>query len=233
MGGLATGAEVIGRLFGPDVAGVMARLDGATPAPTPVQAEEARYVANAVARRRHEFLVGRACAHDALAAIGHDAGAIGVGAQREPLWPAGVVGTIAHGGDWAGAVVAPVDRARGLGLDIEPVEPPLPPEVEDLVLTAAERRRLPADEPRARLQAKVTFTAKECVHKALYPSTGWFLEHSDVEVDVDQAAGRWNATLGVSYPLEGPPLSGRFEVVGDHLFTAVRVGDGRGLGGGR
>ncbi len=223
MGGLATGAGLIGRLFGPDVTGVMARLDGATPDPTPVQAEEARYIANAVPRRRHEFLIGRDCAHAALAAIGRDDGAIAVGARRQPLWPTGVVGSIAHGGDWAGAVVAPAEQARGLGLDIEPLEPPLPPEVADLVLIDAERRRLPAHPPQARLQAKVTYTAKECVFKALYPSTGWFLEHSDVEIDLDLATGRWNATLGEGFPQDGPPLSGRFEVVGGHLFTAVLV----------
>ncbi len=223
MGGLATGAEVIGRLFGSDVTGVMARLDGATPDPTPIQAEEARYVANAMARRRHEFLVGRACAHAALAAMGCDAGAIAVGAHREPLWPTGVVGSIAHGGDWAGAVVAPAEQARGLGLDIEPVEPSVPPGVEHLVLTAAERGRLPTDEPQARLQAKVTFMAKECVYKALYPSTGWFLEHSDIDIDLDLAAGRWSAALAEQFALDGPPLSGRFEIIDDHLVTAILV----------
>jgi len=201
----------------------MARLDGATPDPTPVHAEEAHLLAKAVPRRRHEFLVGRVCAHAALAAIGRDDGAIAVGVRREPLWPMGVVGSIAHGGNWAGAVVAPAERVRGLGLDIEPSGSPLPPEVEDLVLTDAERRRLPSDGPRARRHAKVAFTAKECVYKALYPSTGWALEHSDVEIDLDLAGGRWTATLGGRFPHGGPGLAGRFEITDDHVFTALLV----------
>jgi len=220
MGSVATGAGLFDRLFGPDVSGVMARLDGAIP--DPQYADEARAVANAVARRRHEFLVGRACAHAALAAIGRDGVPIAVGRRRRPLWPPGVVGSIAHGGHWAAAVVAATGHVAGLGLDIEPLGPPLTAGAEALVLTTAERRRLPPDHAVARRWAKVAFTAKEAVYKALNPSTGWALDHADVDIDIDLAAGRWHATLADGFPLEGGGgLAGRFEVADDHLFTAV------------
>jgi 4'-phosphopantetheinyl transferase EntD len=233
VGRLATGSGLVDHLFGPDVAGVVAHLGGDPPESR--YPEEARAVAGAVARRRHEFLVGRGCAHAALAAIGRDDGPIGVGPGRQPRWPAGVVGSIAHGGDWAGAVVAVAGDVVGLGLDIEPVAPPLSGGVERLVLTAGERHRLPVDPDLARVSAKVAFTAKEAVYKALHPSTGWSLEPADVEIDVDVASGRWHARLHERFPLDGRRLIGRFEVADDHLFTGVvvRAGDGPGRGGGR
>ncbi|HEX3394713.1 MAG TPA: 4'-phosphopantetheinyl transferase superfamily protein [Acidimicrobiales bacterium] len=239
MGRVATGSGLVDRLFGPGVAGVVAHLGGDTPEPR--YPEEALVVAGAVPRRRYEFLVGRACAHAALAAIGRDDAPIGVGPRRQPRWPAGVVGSIAHGGDWAGAVVASAGNTEsawnivGLGLDIEPVAPPLSGDVERLVLTAGERRRLPAEPGPATVAAKVAFTAKEAVYKALHPSTGWSLEPADVEIDVDLASGRWHARLHERFPLDDRRLVGRFEVADHHLFAGVvvRVGDGRGRGGGR
>lgn len=233
MSRLATGSGLVDHLFGPGVAGVVAHLGGDPPEPR--YPEEALVVAGAVPRRRHEFLVGRACAHAGLAAIGRDGAPIGVGPRRQPRWPAGVVGSIAHGGDWAGAVVTVAANTAGLGLDIEPVAPPLSGGVERLVLTAGERHRLPADPDPAKVAAKVAFTAKEAVYKALHPSTGWLLEPVDVEIDVDLAFGRWHARLHERFPLEDRRLIGRFEVADDHLFTGVvvRVGDGQGRGGER
>jgi len=219
MGSVATGGALVDRLFGPSVSGVVTRLDGVIPEAR--YADEARAVASAVVRRRHEFLVGRACAHAALAAIGRDSGPIAVGARRQPVWPPGVVGSIAHGGDWAGAVVTATVGVAGLGLDIEPLGPPLAAGVETLVLTAGERRRLPAGDASARRWAKVAFTAKEAVFKALNPSTGWALDHADVEIDLDLAAARWQATVHERFAMEGLWLTGRFEVVDDHLFTGV------------
>lgn len=216
------GPGIIERLLPPIVSGVLSRLDGSQPGSP--YAEEAGVVATTAPRRRHEFLVGRGCAHDALAALNRDGRAIGVGPRREPLWPDGVVGSIAHGGLWAGAAVAPGGRARGVGLDIEPLEPPLTAGVQHLVLTTAEGSRLPGapgDAGVAVHAAKVIFTAKECVYKALFPSTGWALEFSDVEIDLDLAAGCWRAQLGERFHLEGPDLSGCFEVADGHIFTAL------------
>ena len=233
------GRELLARLIPQSVSGVVAPLADALPGPPPAPAEAA-LVTNAVSRRQREFLAGRACAHAALAAIGCDVEVIGVGPYREPLWPEGVVGSIAHGGDWAGAVVALAGDTAGVGLDIEPLDPPLTPDVERLVLTEAERQRLPADQHQAAVSAKVVFTAKECVYKALFPSTGWRLEFSDVEIELDLAGGRWQGVLDDRFPLAGQSVAGRFEVVADHVFTAVVVaggavtaGGGRGRGGGR
>ena len=51
----------------------------------------------AVQKRKAEFLAGRYCARAALAQLdGSLAVNIGIGANREPLWPPGFVGSITH-----------------------------------------------------------------------------------------------------------------------------------------
>ena len=85
--------------------------------------DEARFVADAVDARRREFALGRSLAHEALRAIGAPAGPIEVGAHREPLWPAGTVGSITHCDGYVGAAVAARGDVRSVGVDAEPAAP--------------------------------------------------------------------------------------------------------------
>jgi 4'-phosphopantetheinyl transferase EntD len=62
----------------------------------PVFPGEEDLVANAVVRRRCEFVTARRCAHQALAKLGHAPAPIRTGPKREPQWPAGLVGSITH-----------------------------------------------------------------------------------------------------------------------------------------
>lgn len=178
--------------------------------------EEVQAVARAVARRQREFLWGRAFARSALGSLGHPPVPIGVGPGRQPLWPAGVVGSIAHGGEWAGAAVARARDAWGIALDIEPLDPPLSAAVEALVHSSDELSSFASPPEMALSSSKVAFCAKECVFKSLYPRTGWSLDFLDATVEVDMAERRFRATLDHKFRLpDGPPgpLEGRFRLV--------------------
>ncbi len=208
---------VLGELFPAGVAAVVMTLGDEPPCSF---AAEREAIAGARPGRRREFLAGRACAHAALGAIGRDGRPIARAATREPLWPAGVVGSIAHAGDLAGAVVAHAAQAWGLGLDIEVLDPPLDAAVERLVLRPGElagRRDL----------AKLAFAVKECVYKALYPRTCWRLDFHDVHVEIDPAAGCYRAVVDPRFRLAGRPLAaldGRFATVGGHVFAGLFMG---------
>ena len=103
-----------------------------------------------------------------------------------PEWPAGVIGSLAHDADFAVAAAARRGRIIGLGVDVEPAEP-LPADVIDMVLSAAELREAAGDGVRRRL----VFVAKEAVYKATHPLDGMWLDFEDIEVRL--AEGR--ATL--------------------------------------
>jgi len=89
-----------------------------------------------------------------------------MGSDRSPLWPPGFVGAISHAKDVAVAVVATVQCASGIGVDIEETNRLEDVEIEPLVADEVERRWI--DGRPARLVT--LFSAKESVFKAFYPS---------------------------------------------------------------
>lgn len=121
----------------------------------------------------------RTVARELLRAFGHVSPVIPKAASGMPVWPAGVVGSLAHDFEVAVAAVAANRDFQSLGIDIEP-EAPLDPDLLDLVATSRERQQIDFDLGRARL----LFVIKEAVYKAVFPLTGEFLEHHDVEVNV-------------------------------------------------
>jgi 4'-phosphopantetheinyl transferase EntD len=68
--------------------------------------EEAMQLDGAVDSRLREFATGRSCARQALAGLGLAPAPILRGAKREPLWPAGIVGSITHCRGYRAAAVA-------------------------------------------------------------------------------------------------------------------------------
>lgn len=168
---------------------------------------EAEAVARAVPKRRTEFARGRACAREALRRAGYGAegaaratGAtpvtqdpgfveIPVGAAREPVWPDGFTGSITHCDGFVAAVAARVGVVRGIGLDGE-VDRPLPDGVAALVIA-------PEEGPGALSDAEqdiVRFSAKESIHKAVFPLTGVWLDFLDAAVELE--AGPKGAGVG-------------------------------------
>jgi 4'-phosphopantetheinyl transferase EntD len=93
-----------------------------------------------------------------------------------PIWPDGIVGSLAHDSTIAVAAVARRCYFLSVGIDIEP-EGDLDPSTLDLVFTAKERRQCPAG-----TNGRLLFCIKEAVYKAVFPLDGVFLDHQDIEV---------------------------------------------------
>jgi len=85
-------------------------------------AEEA-VVRTAGPRRRAEFTVGRRCAREALAGLGLPVAPVLAGRAGEPLWPAGVTGSITHCPGYRACAVARAADVAGIGIDAEPDRP--------------------------------------------------------------------------------------------------------------
>ncbi len=103
-----------------------------------------------------------------------------------PIWPAGVVGSMAHDDRIAVAAVGLRRDLDAVGIDIEPVMP-LPPDMFELIATPQERRAI-AGNP---LGTKLLFVIKEAVYKAAYPLDHKFLDFHDIDIDL---AGRLATT---------------------------------------
>lgn len=77
------------------------------------------WIARSAHNRQAEFFFGRYAARRAIRAVGGPVADVLIGAAREPLWPAGLIGSITHTPDFAAASVLHSADCNGLGIDIE------------------------------------------------------------------------------------------------------------------
>jgi len=191
----------------------------------PLYEEEDALVQGASEKRRRDFVAGRRCARAALARLGIFDFPLLAGADRAPVWPGAVVGSITHtevgAAGYCGAAVAHRRLLAGLGIDAEP-RLPLPVELWPQVLNPDEGRTvLAAEQPG--VQARLVFSAKEAAYKAIYPLRGRFLDFSDVRIRFLPTPGCFLAELaGSAQPsAPGAQLLGRFLMDQELLVTAV------------
>jgi 4'-phosphopantetheinyl transferase EntD len=135
--------------------------------------------ANSVVKVRRASGAARIAARELLARFGHEQRPLPKSDTGAPIWPDGIVGSLAHDSDIAVAAVASRRDFHGVGIDIEPAQP-LDPDLIPLVATNKERQTLDADP----YQGRLLFVIKEAIYKAVHPLDGIFLEHHDVEVDI-------------------------------------------------
>ncbi|WP_306323413.1 MULTISPECIES: 4'-phosphopantetheinyl transferase [unclassified Streptomyces] len=207
------------RLFPAEEAGVRGALDG----------------------RRREYTTVRHLARIAMRELAVPPAAVPPGARREPLWPAGIVGSMTHCAGYRAAALGRADRHAAIGVDAEPHRP-LPPGVLARIASRAEPPRL------ARLAERrpdvhwdcVLFSAKEAVYKAWFALTGSGLAAREADVGFGaegEAFGAFGAEGGAfgvevnavrgggAAVARRPPLamSGRWYVDRGLVFVAVTV----------
>jgi 4'-phosphopantetheinyl transferase EntD len=188
--------------------------------------EEEAVIRQAVDRRRREFATGRSLARRALGALGAPPAPLLPGPRREPLWPAGIVGSITHCQGYRACAVARDAAVRWIGIDAEP-NAPLPDGVLRLVALPEERDWLerlgPAD---GACWDRLLFCAKESVFKAWYPLTRRELGFTEAVIDVDPDGGTFVARLlvdGGALPDGGrlTDFAGRWLAGEGLLITAI------------
>jgi 4'-phosphopantetheinyl transferase EntD len=148
--------------------------------------EEVPATGKMVAARKLEYAHGRTCARAALQLLEVKASAIPTGENREPLWPAGIVGSISHTSTAAAAVAANETRLAGLGLDMETAEP-LSADLVEMICRRDE------DITGDGMQAKLLFSIKEAIYKCIYPGIQAFVDFQEMKVTLDAASQRFVA----------------------------------------
>jgi 4'-phosphopantetheinyl transferase EntD len=135
--------------------------------------------------RLSEFAAARQCARRALADLGEASAPLLVGAGREPLWPAGIAGSITHTAGYSAAVVCRVDTVVSLGVDAERLVEMDRAEWQ-VLFRPTEIAWLDSLAQRDQLaMACALFSAKESYFKCQFPLTRRWLEFQDVELRFD------------------------------------------------
>ncbi|WP_258609692.1 4'-phosphopantetheinyl transferase family protein [Mesorhizobium sp. AR10] len=189
-------------------------------------AEAACLPATAVESRRREFAAGRACAAEAMKALGLPLEPIGTATDRSPVWPEGIVGSISHSGSIAGASVALRSSGiRAIGLDIEELLP-LDEELYPEICVEEERAWLATRPPSERgLLAKAIFCAKEASYKCQYSLSRQILEFAALRVELDLPQHRFSAYFleEVAPFAVRDRLVGRIWISAGHIVAALAV----------
>jgi len=189
--------------------------------------EERAQVAAAVDKRQREFATGRRLAHALLAELGVAPAPLLSAADRAPLWPPGVVGSLCHSRDWCVVALAPARDVLSLGVDHEPATP-MEPRLWRRILLPTEQgalERLP--EAQRGLTAKLLFSAKECLYKAIAPQLREFVGFLEVEVALQPDERRFSARIldpARAARVRGA-LRGRYLVRPEGIFTALVLAD--------
>jgi 4'-phosphopantetheinyl transferase EntD len=187
---------------------------------------EEHLVAKAVAKRRREVTNARTCARRALAGLGIAETAIPRGPKGQPIWPAGVVGSITHTTGYYAAAVAHAAKVRSIGVDAE-VHGALPDGVLSHIAFGSELTWLAGRGHGEVWWDRLLFSAKESVYKAWFPLTGRWLGFEDAEITIDPDGHTFQARILIDgTALAGPPLttmSGRWLVRDGLVLAAITL----------
>jgi 4'-phosphopantetheinyl transferase EntD len=185
----------------------------------PLLPEEEQAVRSAVFKRRLEFSTGRWCAHEALTQLGAPPEPILMGSLREPVWPAGFIGTITHTDHVSAAVGMRTGLWRGIGIDILDLS-----RAEEILREASGFIASEDEEDRARkitgtrIDARVLlFSTKESVIKAISSSYRRFVDFTEIFVELEENNFR------ASCPGFVRPLRGWWKTADDLLVTGATL----------
>jgi enterobactin synthetase component D len=179
-------------------------------------------------KRQREFLAGRYCAEEALRKLGADSADVGMAADRAPIWPKGVVGSITHTGDFAAAAVAWEAEIAGLGIDSEQIiDPAAAHDIAAICMVDEVTLFRMAHGLSFCEFCTFVFSAKEAIFKALFPLTRKFLEFSEVlitSLDWDREYFAWTTAARSNGELAtGHSGSGRLSHADGFVHTSVEL----------
>jgi 4'-phosphopantetheinyl transferase EntD len=147
-------------------------------------------------KTRRSSGAARVVARELLVHAGYRACPVPKARSGAPVWPRGLVGSLAHDSQVAVAALAPRRKFAAIGIDIEPAEAP-PSELINVIATPLEQASLETYLYGGRL----LFVAKEAVYKAVASLDRVFLDHADIEIDFAKrrAVVRNGRTVGLRY----------------------------------
>lgn len=193
---------------------------------------EAVHVGRSVAKRAGEFAAGRLCARRALAELHIEAFPLRAAQDRQPIWPAGVVGSITHTTGFCAAAVAPSRVIAGLGLDSEVVGA-VSLDIWPSIAGAEELAWLDSLVFSQRAAAiALIFSAKEAFYKLQYPMVREHLSFHDVRVfprdwGADHAAFDMHPTKPLALEaVAALPLQGRYLFHDGLVSTGISIARG-------
>lgn len=156
-------------------------------------------LSHASLKRKADHLAGRIAAAHALQKYAINT-VPGIGPSGEPLWPAGIAGSISHSGTQAFALAVQHDNAL-VGIDCEQlIAEREAVDIQDGIINAQEKSVLMRTGYRFAFALTLAFSAKESLFKALFPRVNMYM---GFECACVTAISSSTLTLSLTQPLAG------------------------------
>lgn len=187
---------------------------------TGLTSQEINAIAHAAPIRIAEFAAGRRAARSALKVLGHGNATLPIGADRAPIWPHRTTGSISHDDGLAISAAMSLERGQALGIDLTAAAP-LPEGTREIILPHEDECAM------SEIEARIAFSAKETLFKALAPIVGDVFGFSAAVVGIGCPDGRFRVRLAqrLAQYEAGSMWSGSFAISGNRVVTALVIGD--------
>jgi 4'-phosphopantetheinyl transferase EntD len=213
-------AELFSSLFPAPVAAASVTLSDFC---FPLFPEEEFIVARAVPKRRVEFSAGRHCARSAIRQLGYTDCAIPHAKDRAPVWPYGLIGSIAHTAGYCAAVVAIPGQLRSLGIDVEQSGAVSRSLLENILLPREIQQMQLLESSSSLNWLAAFFCAKEAAYKAFYTMAREFIGFHDAQIRFDLEQASFTAEIlrrPVSTAAWPSQLWGRYAALEGRIYTS-------------
>ncbi len=140
-------------------------------------------IKNSVKKRQAEYLAGRFMARCSLKKLGFQCVDIPIGKHRNPLWPYNILGSITHTQSKAICLITYKCNYQYLGVDLERILAlTLIAEIKNSIINKQEKDIIDNSQLSFEQAFTLSFSAKESLFKALYPSVGYYFDFSAAEI---------------------------------------------------
>ncbi|KGJ97520.1 4'-phosphopantetheinyl transferase family protein [Colwellia psychrerythraea] len=181
---------------------------------------------HAVAKRKSEFVAGRYLARKALITLGSSKATVGVGANREPIWPDYFLGSLSHTSDFAICAVANKKDVDRIGIDAENIlNQKVAKDIVKNILIESEYKLVGTYNNPDPVMLTLIFSAKESLFKALYPEVKHYFDFDtakmkEINFTTRQFTLELVQMLGPNLPI-GTRFYGTFEFSAERVFTVI------------
>lgn len=161
----------------------------------------------------------------ATMADGSEPFAVPMGVDRAPVWPTGIIGSIAHSSNICLAAISRSKRYAAIGIDIEP-NVLLGPDIAAEVVHEGDGLGLESGAaPLAEHDHVTVFSAKEAAYKCQFPLTGTVLGFDALSIRLMPHSRSFLARFEVSVGgfRAGDTLDGGYALIGDHVLTVASI----------
>jgi len=181
--------------------------------------EEELFSQHYSAKRRREFITGRTNARQLLKKYNLHRYPLLPNADRAPIWPEGIIGSISHCKDLCGVIVSEAKHYRSIGFDIENIRT-FNFAVRKYICTEDEDEWLLSLPEASRSQALLLiFSIKESLYKCIYQADGIKLNFKKISSIPQFEHGRFLLSPVDDLHMKYKDIKTRFIITEQHIYS--------------